>query len=234
MTDRRRFVRWKIDKDVKVKLEGAQSYANCTVNDISFAGCKISLHLKLQRDTFLKLSIVFSDESAITIEAWVTWHKAIDSINCYGVYFSKIKDADKETIYQFVRHNYPHLITNHLWKGLRKEGGETMEEEKIQDRRIFDRFSAKFPIKLINLWENSESEGEADDISAKGIGFSSKEELKPRTPLEMWLNIPDKGEPLYTRGEVVWSRMVEPKNFKIGVNLEKADLMGLSRILRIV
>jgi len=234
MTERRRFTRWKINKDLKIKLEGAQEYANCIVNDISFAGCKISLGLKLQKDRFLKLTIVLSDESAITIEAWVAWHKTIDCVNCYGVYFSKIRDGDKEVIYQFIRRNFPHLMNNQWWRDTRKGGGEAMEGEKLQDRRIFDRFSAKFPVKLINLWENSEAEGVTEDISAKGMGFSVKEELKPRTPLEMWLNIPDKGEPLYTRGEVVWSRMVQPNNFKVGVNLEKADLMGLSRVLRIV
>lgn len=233
LAERRRFVRWRINKNLKVKLEGAQNCANCVVNDISLTGCKISLGFRLQKDTFLKLTIVLSDESDITIEAWVAWGKTIDCLNCYGIYFSKIKDGDKEKIYQFIRCNFPHLLTSQLWHGLREEGGEKMEN-KFEDRRIFDRFSAKFPVKLINLWENSEQEGMADDVSAKGIGFSVREELKPKTPLEMWLNIPDRGEPLYTRGEVVWSTMVEPNNFKVGVNLEKADLMGLSRVLRVV
>lgn len=234
MPERRRFVRWKINKDLKLKLEGAQNYADCTVNDISLAGCKISLRLKLQKDTFLKLSIVLSDDSAITIEAWVAWHKTIDGFNSYGVYFSKIRDGDKEIIYQFIRRNFPHLMANQLWRGLRKEGGEAMQEKNFEDRRIFDRFTAKFPVKFINLRENKESEALTEDVSAKGIGFTAKEELQLRTPLEMWLNIPDKGEPLYTRGEVVWSRMVEPNKFRVGVNLEKADLMGLSRVLRVV
>jgi len=234
MNERRRFVRWKIDRDLKVKLEGAQNYANCTVNDISLCGSKICLKLKLPKDTFLKLSIVLSGESVINIEAWVVWHKAIDGFNCYGIYFSKIKDSDKEIIYQFIRRNFPHLMANQLWRGLRKEGGETMEEQKFQDRRIFDRFVAKFPVKFINLRENKESEAIIEDVSAKGIGFEANEEMQPRTPLEMWLKIPDKGEPLYTRGEVVWSRMVEPNKYRVGVNLEKADLMGLSRVLRVI
>jgi hypothetical protein len=82
--------------------------------------------------------------------------------------------------------------------------------------------------------ENREGTGQTADISAKGIGLVADVELAPNTPLEMWLEIPDKGEPLYTRGEVVWSKMMEPNKFRIGVNLEKADLMGLSRVLRVV
>jgi hypothetical protein len=49
----------------------------------------------------------------------------------------------------------------------------------------------------------------------------------------MWLNIPDRGEPLYTRGRVVWSKMWEPNKYRLGINLEKADLMGMARILRL-
>jgi hypothetical protein len=48
----------------------------------------------------------------------------------------------------------------------------------------------------------------------------------------MWLKVPDKGEPLYLRGEVVWSRLEEADKYHCGVNLEKADLMGISRVLR--
>jgi hypothetical protein len=234
MTGRRRCARWRLNKELKVKLEGAENYANCTLVDISFTGCSISLRFRFPKDEFLKLSIVLSDVSAITIEAWVVWHKTIDGVNIYGVYFNKIRDGDKEIIYKFIRQNFPHLLNYQWWKDIRKEGGEIMEEEKFQDRRIFDRFTAKFPVKFINLRENKESEASIDDVSAKGIGITANEQLQPRTALEMWLEIPDKGEPLYTRGEVIWSRMIETGKYRVGVNLEKADLMGLSRVLRTV
>ena len=73
---------------------------------------------------------------------------------------------------------------------------------------------------------------ETQDISAQGIGLLAQKELLPRTPLEIWLHLPDGDEPLYTRGQVVWSRMVEPDSYKVGVGLEKVDLMEMSRVLR--
>jgi hypothetical protein len=78
------------------------------------------------------------------------------------------------------------------------------------------------------------SEGQAMtlDISAKGIGLVSGFALKPRAALEMWLEVSDKQEPIYTRGEVVWSEKAESGNFTAGINLEKANLMDLSRLLR--
>ena len=102
----------------------------------------------------------------------------------------------------------------------------------MEDRRIFERFASRIGLRYLDLNSNQEGKAQANDISAKGIGMEASEELVPHTPLEMWLEIQDKGEPLYTRGEVVWSRMVEPNKYRVGVNLEKADLMGLSRVLR--
>ncbi len=234
--ERRHFVRWQINWQAKVKSEEALDFASCIINDISFKGLRISSKEKLEKDRFLRLNIVLSDKDklCLDIEAWVVWHKIRDGFNVYGLYLAKIKDIDKEKIYQFIRHNFAQLVNIQWWSGIRKEGGEIMQEQNFVDRRIFGRFSAKIPLRFINLRENSEGEATTEDIGAKGIGFMAKEELKPRTPLEMWLQIPDKGEPLYTRGEVVWSKMVEPNRHRIGVSLERADLMGLSRVMRVI
>ncbi len=105
--------------------------------------------------------------------------------------------------------------------------------QSFEDQRIFARFSARLPLRFLDTDSNMEGGAETYDVSAKGLGLVINEQLKPHTSLEMWLHIPDKGEPLYTRGEVVWSRMVESNKYQIGVNLEKADLMGLSRVLRV-
>jgi hypothetical protein len=70
------------------------------------------------------------------------------------------------------------------------------------------------------------------DISANGLAFVTKDSLSAKTPLEMWLDIPDQHEPLYTRGEVVWSEASAAREEqRAGVRLEKAELMGLARVL---
>ncbi|MFA5145626.1 MAG: PilZ domain-containing protein [Candidatus Omnitrophota bacterium] len=102
----------------------------------------------------------------------------------------------------------------------------------FEDKRIFERFPTGFPVRFLDLNENREGEAQSMDISAKGIGLVANKELAPRTPLELWLDIPDKGEPFYTRGEVVWSKMIGDSRCQLGVNLEKANLMGLSRVMR--
>jgi hypothetical protein len=107
-----------------------------------------------------------------------------------------------------------------------------METGKMEDRRVFERFPVRFPSRFLDMTYNHEGRAEVEDVGAKGLRLLADEELKVHTPLEVWLDIPDKGEPLYTRGEVVWSHRTKGGSYDTGINLEKANLMGLSRILR--
>ncbi|MFA5099648.1 MAG: PilZ domain-containing protein [Candidatus Omnitrophota bacterium] len=109
-----------------------------------------------------------------------------------------------------------------------------MQNMGFEDLRVFERFPVKLAMKYLDLGSNKEGQAQTMDISAKGIGVTTNAMLSPNTSVEMWLKVPDRGDPLYTRGEVVWSQMVGSNNFRSGVNLDKADLMGISRILRVI
>ena len=56
--------------------------------------------------------------------------------------------------------------------------------------------------------------------------------FEPRDQL-LFLDIPDDAEPLYSRGEVAWSDVGAADGYHMGITLEKADFMGLARILRV-
>lgn len=102
----------------------------------------------------------------------------------------------------------------------------------MEDRRIFARIDAKFPLRFLSPSSGKEIQADTVDISANGVGFVTSEDLSARAPLEMWLDIPDQHEPLYARGEVVWSRsLADTDQQRIGVQLERAQLMGLARAL---
>ena len=236
MPERRQITRWQVNREAPLRLEGAAAPITCTVHDISFKGARISLAQKLAKDTPHRVSLTLCDEFAcLNIEMWVIWHKTVIETNVYGVYFTKIKDSDKENIYKFMRKYFPTEINKQWWQEQKKEGGETMKENHLnnsKDRRIFERFAAKFPLRFIDLKRNIEGQAEVRDYSAKGLGIIAQEELRPDTALEMWLDIPDRGEALYTRGGVVWSRFIEPGQWRAGIDLEKADLMVMSRVLR--
>jgi len=109
-----------------------------------------------------------------------------------------------------------------------------MQNMGFEDLRVFERFPVKLAMKYLDLGSNKEGQAQTMDISAKGIGLTSSDMLTPNTSVEMWLKVPDRGDPLYTRGEVAWSQMVGNNQFRSGVNLDRADLMGISRILRVI
>jgi len=102
----------------------------------------------------------------------------------------------------------------------------------MEDQRLFARIAARFPLRFLDPSSGIEGDAETVDISANGIGLVANENLAVRTPLEMWLSIPDHHEPFYTRGEVVWSQAQPDTGLKrVGVRLEKAEFMGLARAL---
>jgi len=107
-----------------------------------------------------------------------------------------------------------------------------MQNQEFEDKRVFARLPVSLTVKYLDLGSNTEGEAQTQDISAKGIGLSTDRPLSPNSSLEMWLRVPDKGEPFYTRGEVVWASDGAASGYRAGINLERADLMGISRVLR--
>jgi hypothetical protein len=102
----------------------------------------------------------------------------------------------------------------------------------MDDRRVFERMQVSFPLKFLEATASEESAGETFDISANGIGLTSREKLAVNSRLELWLQIPEQAEPFYTRAEVVWAgRNNENGMCNAGIRLEKAELMGLARAL---
>lgn len=113
-----------------------------------------------------------------------------------------------------------------------RQGGIT-QNFTGKDRRIFERFLVKLSLKYLRPNPNRESQAQTTDASANGIGISAEERLSIGTPLKIWLSIPNTEQTLFTRGEVVWSDAIEENKYRIGVKLEKTDLMAFSSVLRI-
>jgi hypothetical protein len=176
--------------------------------------------------------VVLADDVSINAHAWVVWHKPSGSSYNYGLYLSRVPEREKEKLTTFMNmfsSDQQDLPLPRRALPVEEKGGG-----QVNDRRIFERFQVDFPASFLDVDDGSEGSAQVTDVSAKGIGLTVKgqREISPRASLELWLRIPDKGDPLYTRGRVVWSR-VENGEYKSGVNLEKADLMGLSRVLRL-
>lgn len=233
MQEKRSCPRWQVNWQARVKCGGRDSPVECYINNVNFKGLRLSFKEELQVNTIVSLDIFLTDDFALNIEAKIVWHKTAEGLHCHGLFFTRIKDCDKQRLSQFVRKNFKGEVNRLCWQDVKETKEETKGgEEEMTDRRIFERFSANFPVRFLDLNENKEGDGRLYNVSAKGLGLVTKENLKFRTVLEMWLVIPDNGEPLYTRGEVVWSLPSGLNEYRAGVNLDKADLMGLARVLR--
>ncbi len=103
----------------------------------------------------------------------------------------------------------------------------------MEDRRAFARINVKFQIKFLDFNTGKEGHAETIDISGDGMGLVSKEILCPKTPLGIWLIISDQRQPLYTKGEVMWSNslvsLVGTNQERIGIHLAKEDFIGLAQ-----
>lgn len=101
----------------------------------------------------------------------------------------------------------------------------------MKDRRIFARFDVGVPGRLLSQ-DDKEKMTKVCDISAKGVGVVSDEKVDYNTLVELWIELPDKRDSFYIRGKVSWVKEVTPEKYRIGINLDKADFMGLAYILR--
>ncbi|MFH1441869.1 MAG: PilZ domain-containing protein [Candidatus Omnitrophota bacterium] len=237
MMERRNFVRWQIDRQVSTKLEGAEKPLTLKVNDINLKGARISLRQRLPPDTTVRLNLPLSEGFVLNVDAFIAWHRIVNEENMYGLSFSRIRDNDKEKLFQFVRQEFPREIERHWWQEsinidspIKGKGGLNME-----DRRIFARFAVNLRVRFLAEQEKNEGLAQSKDISAKGLGLFLVNKLANNSSLELWLEIPDKMEPLYMRGKVIWADKVDSSdNYRVGISLEKADFMGLSRLLRVL
>jgi len=104
----------------------------------------------------------------------------------------------------------------------------------MKERRVFERFSVEFPVKFLELNTNREGTGKIINISASGAGMIvTKECLSPSMLLEMQFCISDDKDPIHASGKVIWSNMIEPYVYMVGVQFDKVDFMGIARALRL-
>jgi len=106
-----------------------------------------------------------------------------------------------------------------------------MDKPTFLDRRRFERIPLTMPVKFLDVASNQESIAQAHDISAQGIGLLTNQRLPPDTHLEMWLEIPNRCNPLHIKGKVVWSEEIEPNRYREGISLDKPQFLGMALVL---
>lgn len=109
-----------------------------------------------------------------------------------------------------------------------------MSEPEFKERRKFPRFPIAIALIYCILDSSKSNKAQTQDISVCGIGLITNEELLPNTPLDIYLNMPDNGEKIHVKGEVVWPSRKVLDNYRLGIRLKDSTLKPIPIVLRII
>jgi len=111
--EKRLLPRWKIASPAKVKWQGCKDYIACEVRDLNMKGLSLAIADKIP-DPNLHMELYFNEKYFFDIEASVIWSKEEGAKKIYGLKFSKVRDSDKEKIYQMIKENFPGCLGSFL------------------------------------------------------------------------------------------------------------------------
>ncbi len=141
MEEKRRYIRWKVPTNtyekwgiptkVDYKVEHAEVCNEALCQDISTMGMKLSLNEGLEKGTVLEMKIdIPSEKVPIFARGKVTWQREVEEEKKRyfeaGIYFTTIKDSDKERIYAFVYEWGSDEVRGRWWEGFEQKRGQAL------------------------------------------------------------------------------------------------------------
>ena len=115
-----------------------------------------------------------------------------------------------------------------------RENTDSKKSNTAKEHRMFSRFRVNFPTRFRNLNLGKRGEGSCIDIGAGGVGIESAQELKTRTPLDLWIDVADGFDPINLKGRVVWSQKISSENCRTGIVFDCPRLIAFSRVLKML
>ncbi|OGX26217.1 MAG: hypothetical protein A3D10_04390 [Omnitrophica WOR_2 bacterium RIFCSPHIGHO2_02_FULL_48_11] len=103
----------------------------------------------------------------------------------------------------------------------------------LQDKRLFERFSARFPVKFKDSRDDYGTNVFLRDASAQGVKLLTREKFFLNDRVTLDIKLPDGTDPLILNGQIVWVRPIEPNLlWDIGIKFPKIDLMKIHRLYK--
>jgi len=100
------------------------------------------------------------------------------------------------------------------------------------ERRVCTRFPVSVLVKCVS--KNQHMIAESFNISAKGLGLITNEELSCGSRVNMFVLTPGSGEKVAVQGRVVWAENFGFGKYKIGIALGHTELKPVTIVLRVV
>lgn len=100
------------------------------------------------------------------------------------------------------------------------------------ERRLFERFVARFPTKMKDADEDFGENFFLRDVSASGAKVFSRQKMLLEEYLSLNVELPDSAEPVCLNGYVRWVKSQTPSIWEVGIEFEKIDLMRMHRMMK--
>lgn len=104
--------------------------------------------------------------------------------------------------------------------------------EDMENRRIFERFISRFPVKFEYSSRDFGNELFLRDISAEGAKLMARKRLFLNENISFLVKLPDGSNPLDLMGKVVWLKKETPSMWNFGVKFDAINFMGLQRLFK--
>jgi len=103
----------------------------------------------------------------------------------------------------------------------------------MEERRIFERFSARFPVKFKDSRDDYGTDVFLRDASASGVNIITRERMFFDDPVALEVEVPDGGSPMVLRGKVVWSRPSNAAMWEVGLRFPEIKLVKMSCLFKL-
>ena len=100
------------------------------------------------------------------------------------------------------------------------------------ERRTFERLSARFPTKFHDSSEDYGEDVFLRDMSATGVRIATKDKLFLHDIVSLDVKLPDGQAPVALNGRVCWIRGVAPHVFEVGIEFHKVDFVRIARLTK--
>jgi hypothetical protein len=104
-------------------------------------------------------------------------------------------------------------------------------DETEEERRLFERFSARFPAKFKDSSSGYGTEVFLRDVSASGARLVTRERTFVNDSLALQVELPDGQSPLTLNGSVAWSKPHDAM-WDVGLTFHKIEFLRLHRLFK--
>ena len=103
----------------------------------------------------------------------------------------------------------------------------------LEERRVFERFSARFPVKFKDARDDYGTDVFLRDASAEGVRVLTKERFFIDDQLALEVELPDGGEPMVLNGRVKWVKFLNLSLWDIGIQFQEIHFIKMQRLFKL-